>query len=335
MPGGLHLSIEMQTEPNEGARNVFERLPQREREEPQQPCRGIIVASSSSSSPSPSPPPPPPPPRAATTATSAAQSHHLGFPRPIPLPSSTSLGFRGGSPSPLPRRIPLEQEEEEEGGCRSVGVVGTHRALPPFLACGSCGSVQPVDASVDYFQIFGLKRAYEVKGDNLEGKYKDWQKKLHPDLVHTKSEDEKAFAAEQSARVIDAYRTLINPLSRHYTWLNYLFVLRLVPLEVARSCTNCEKYLFILRLEGVQVDEEKTISDPELLVEMMEIREAVDEADDSQALERIKSQVQGKLETWSNSFKQAFEKQDFDTAVASTQRMRYYERAMEEIVKKL
>lgn len=24
--------------------------------------------------------------------------------------------------------------------------------------------------------------------DNLEGKYKDWQKKLHPDLVHSKSE---------------------------------------------------------------------------------------------------------------------------------------------------
>lgn len=39
-----------------------------------------------------------------------------------------------------------------------------------------------------YSIVFHRKRAYEVKGDNLEGKYKDWQKKLHPDLVHTKSE---------------------------------------------------------------------------------------------------------------------------------------------------
>lgn len=27
-----------------------------------------------------------------------------------------------------------------------------------------------------------------MQDDNLEGKYKDWQKKLHPDLVHLKSE---------------------------------------------------------------------------------------------------------------------------------------------------
>lgn len=26
----------------------------------------------------------------------------------------------------------------------------------PFLACGLCGSVQPVDQSIDFFQIFGL-----------------------------------------------------------------------------------------------------------------------------------------------------------------------------------
>ncbi|OAY81397.1 uncharacterized protein LOC109708505 [Ananas comosus] len=251
-----------------------------------------------------------------SSAAAAARRHHRHLLRPIP-PSWVSP----------PHSSPFLHESRVSGrfsfsssAADSVGAGGGRRlskcwncgtasgSPAPFLACGTCGSVQPVDASVDYFQIFGLKRAYEVKGDNLEGKYKDWQKKLHPDLVHTKSEDEKAFAAEQSARVIDAYRTLINPLSRA---------------------------LYLLRLEGVQVDEEKTISDPELLVEMMEIREAVDEADDSQALERIKSQVQGKLETWSNSFKQAFEKQDLDTAVASTQRMRYYERAMEEIVKKL
>lgn len=83
---------------------------------------------------------------------------------------------------------------------------------------------------------------YELEDCNLEGKYKDWQKKLHPDLVHSKSEvwsdnlviwknktlsdavhveclifscqEEKEYAAEQSARVIDAYRTLRKPLAR-------------------------------------------------------------------------------------------------------------------------
>jgi molecular chaperone HscB len=35
---------------------------------------------------------------------------------------------------------------------------------------------------------FFRKIEYNIKDNNLEGKYKDWQKKLHPDLVHSKSE---------------------------------------------------------------------------------------------------------------------------------------------------
>lgn len=52
---------------------------------------------------------------------------------------------------------------------------------------------------------------------------------------------EREYAAEQSARVIDAYRTLSKPLSRA---------------------------IYIMRLQGVDVDEEQTISDPELLAEV-------------------------------------------------------------------
>ncbi|GJN35077.1 hypothetical protein PR202_gb23810 [Eleusine coracana subsp. coracana] len=154
----------------------------------------------------------------------------------------------------------------------------------------------------------GRERKYDITENSLERKYKDWQKKLHPDLVHTKSEKERGFAAEQSALVIDAYRTLSRPLSRA---------------------------LYLLKLEGIQVDEEKTINDPELLMEMMEIREAVSDTTDSKTLEKIQSQIKRKLETWSDSFLEAFHKRDFNHAVEATQRMRYYERAVEETVKKL
>ncbi|KAF8396348.1 hypothetical protein HHK36_017965 [Tetracentron sinense] len=177
-----------------------------------------------------------------------------------------------------------------------------------FLACDSCRSVQPVDSSVDYFQIFGLEKNYEIHGENIEGKYKDWQKKLHPDLVHSKSEKEKEYAAEQSARVIDAYRTLSKPLSRA---------------------------MYLLELEGIHVEEGKTVSDLELLGEIMEIREAVEEATNSQALNQIQSQIQGKFECWFESFGKALQNRKFEDAVTSIQRMTYYERANEEIVKKL
>lgn len=165
-----------------------------------------------------------------------------------------------------------------------------------------------MDQSVDYFQIFRLEKKYDVEGENLEGKYKEWQKKLHPDLVHSKSEKERGYAAEQSARVNDAYRTLSNPLSRA---------------------------IYILRLQGVDVEEEETLSDPELLGEILEIREAVEEAADSQVLNQIQSQMREKLNHWSNSFANAFRCGKFAEALDSIRRMTYYDRVNKEIVKKL
>ncbi|KAL9153670.1 hypothetical protein ABFS82_10G065100 [Erythranthe guttata] len=190
--------------------------------------------------------------------------------------------------------------------CWNCGAKGENTT--PFLFCVACRSVQPVNESIDYFQIFGLGREYKMEVHELEKKYKDWQKKLHPDLVHSKSQREREYAAEQSARVIDAYRTLTDPLSRA---------------------------IYIVKLEGVLVDEEERITDPELLAEVMELREAVDEAEDSGALKKIQSQLQEKLQCWSNSFDDAYVSKNYEDALASIRRMTYYRRTNEEIVKKL
>ncbi|KAL6336239.1 hypothetical protein AAG906_011121 [Vitis piasezkii] len=186
-----------------------------------------------------------------------------------------------------------------------------------FLACDSCRSVQPVDplwitsryldckcldVIIVIFKFFQMEKKYELEDNNLVGKYKDWQKKLHPDLVHSKSEEEKEYAAEQSARVIDAYQTLSKPLARA---------------------------IYILKLEGVDFDEEQTISDISFLAEIMEIREAVEEAANSETLLQIQSQVQEKLKHWSQSFSNAFQSGKFEEAVISVQRMTYYVRGNE------
>ncbi|ERM93662.1 hypothetical protein AMTRI_Chr03g149560 [Amborella trichopoda] len=185
---------------------------------------------------------------------------------------------------------------------------GASAASFPFLSCDSCRSVQPLDPSINYFDIFGLKKGYDIRDHNLENKYKEWQKKLHPDLVHSKSEREKNYAAEQSLRVIEAYHTLSRPLSRA---------------------------IYLVRLEGVDFDEEKTISDPDFLVEIMEIRESVEEAVDKEALKQIESEIRVKLGKAQNSYEKAFENRDFEDALTLIRRMTYYERAIEEIEKKL
>ncbi|KAK2990084.1 hypothetical protein RJ640_000856 [Escallonia rubra] len=209
----------------------------------------------------------------------------------------------------------------------------------PFLACPFCHSVQPIDRSVDYFQIFGLKKKYEIGDENLEGKYKGWQKKLHPDLVHSKSQKERDYAAEQSARVIDAYRTLTDPLSRAMYIALFVRVgfdnnapkWKVVEIEVPAIQGNLNE----MRLEGVEVDEEQTVSEPELLNEIMEIREAVEEAADTRTLVEIQAQIQEKLRHWSKSFANAFETKNYEEAQTSIQRLTYYKRANDEITKKM
>ncbi|KAK4396619.1 Iron-sulfur cluster co-chaperone protein HscB [Sesamum angolense] len=97
---------------------------------------------------------------------------------------------------------------------------------------------------------------------------------------------EREYAAEQSARVIDAYRTLTDPLLRA---------------------------IYIVKLEGVHVDEEERITDPELLAEVMELREAVDEAEDTRALNEI--QAQEKLGYWSDAFDDAYAHGNYEDAL--------------------
>ncbi|PWA63484.1 Co-chaperone Hsc20 [Artemisia annua] len=167
-----------------------------------------------------------------------------------------------------------------------------------FLICESCGCVQPVDHKVDYFSIFGDHWTFALCNGFVP------KSNFEYEMIW----EEREYAAEQSARVIDAYTTLRKPLKRA---------------------------IYIMRLEGVEVDEEQTVSEPELLGEIMEIREAVEEASDSQALNKIHSQMEEKLSHWSDTFGNAFGSKKYDEALKAIQRMTYYHRVNEEIVKKL
>ncbi|KAL6536795.1 hypothetical protein OROMI_026376 [Orobanche minor] len=67
----------------------------------------------------------------------------------------------------------------------------------------------------------------------------------------------------------------------------------------------------------------------------MELREAIDEADDTRVLSEIPAQLREKLRFWSHSFEDAYLSKNFKDALASIRRMTYYRRANEEIVKKV
>ena len=117
--------------------------------------------------------------------------------------------------------------------------------------CSSCGKIQQLSRTVDYFAFFGLPRKLRIDSGGLEKKFMELSWKLHPDKFVQADERERELALMSSSQLNDAYRTLRDPISR----VEYL-----------------------LAIEGARKEgEQKQQAPPELLEEVFELNESLDE----------------------------------------------------------
>jgi len=131
-----------------------------------------------------------------------------------------------------------------------------------------CDRLQPVKP-VDYFERMGSPKRFDIDPIKLEKRYKALQWKLHPDRYPAATEEEQHIAAQQSASVNEAYQVLRKPESRAS---------------------------YLLHLLGIDISETgETICDPEILMEAMESREAVDSAQDQVELKEIQADIQERI----------------------------------------
>lgn len=177
-----------------------------------------------------------------------------------------------------------------------------------FLICPSCNAVQSPDPAITYFQIFDQDQKYELDLKDLEAKYKSLMKKLHPDHSHGKSMEEKVNSAQLSALVTTAYDELLKPVSRA---------------------------TYLLKLQGVHVEEEGTVNDSELIMEVMEIRETLESAPDKKTLERLHDTARARMDQWSNTFNTALKEGNNASAIGALQRMSYFGRVCDDIKREL
>lgn len=56
------------------------------------------------------------------------------------------------------------------------------------LFCSKCKVLQEPPENLTYFDIIGISRSYDVNITEIQKKYKELQKLLHPDKYSTKSE---------------------------------------------------------------------------------------------------------------------------------------------------
>lgn len=92
-----------------------------------------------------------------------------------------------------------------------------------------------------------------------------------------------------------------------------------------------------LQVSGVQGEDsdELTIDDPELLMEMMDMREAVDASDSEDDLRDLQKANDTQLKSCVSALSEAFSRGDVKAAVQGTQRLTYLYKVRDEIIKKL
>ncbi len=115
------------------------------------------------------------------------------------------------------------------------------------LLCPACGKIQPVGRGEDHFTVLGVPRAFALDPADLERRFRERSRQLHPDRFARAEPRERRLSLERTTRLNDAFRQLRD-------W-------RL-------------RAAYLLRLEGVDVlAEGKSLSDPEFLEEQLEWRE--------------------------------------------------------------
>jgi molecular chaperone HscB len=116
--------------------------------------------------------------------------------------------------------------------------------------CDHCIKIQPAPSDVDYFQRLGLPRHLTLDLHDLERRFHDLSRKIHPDLFQRRSEEEKAISLQNSAVLNTAYRTLRDPILRAE---------------------------YLISLEEGAVKDIPAKAPPNLLEEIMELQETLEE----------------------------------------------------------
>lgn len=196
----------------------------------------------------------------------------------------------------------------KEASAGAAGVIacwsckGPVQRVTPF--CETCSAVQP-PGQADHFQRMGLASSYDVDIADLNQRYFDLQRHLHPDRFATRSGQEKSLSQQQATAINDAYETLKDPLKR-------------------------ADYLVHLRGMNVLPEGCNLINDQELLMETMELREALAEAETVVATDALFDRAQTDIRRCIDQLSKLFNDDDIEGACKLTTRLKYLNKLAEE-----
>ncbi|KAI1308010.1 hypothetical protein EDD11_004346 [Mortierella claussenii] len=162
-----------------------------------------------------------------------------------------------------------------------------------------CKVVQTLAPGANYYEILGLspEPTFDVETKDLRNKFLRIQQQVHPDSYSQNTNGDQIYAQQQSSLANKAYSTLKEPLSR----ANY-----------------------ILELLGASIHETESLDEPELLMEVMEARELLEDAQTEQEVEDLKSVNDNRIKQAVEGLSCAFQKQDLEAAKTLAIELQYW-----------
>jgi molecular chaperone HscB len=187
------------------------------------------------------------------------------------------------------------------------------------LFCPGCQTLQPPPD--DYYALFGLERKLNLSGEELQRRFYDLSRQLHPDRFMRKPERERQYSLDASSILNDAYRALKDPVKRAQ---------------------------YVLSHAGFDIGEQRSKDvPPELLEEVFELNMALEEVrggDDSvrPQLEKAEnnftnmlSDVDRQLEGLFDKYDQSQSRETLSEIRGALNRRKYIQNLVDEVHKSL
>jgi molecular chaperone HscB len=161
---------------------------------------------------------------------------------------------------------------------------------------------------MDPFAVLGIAPRFDLDLGAVEKQHRELSRALHPDRFAAAGASERQAALGKAVEVNEAWRIVRDPIRRAEA---------------------------LLALHGVDMKEENTPKqDTEFLVEMLEQREALDDAKrarDLEAVHKLAEGIEAKSRAVEAVLTEGFAREDYATLAGKVGELRYFRRFLDEV----
>ena len=161
----------------------------------------------------------------------------------------------------------------------------------------------------NFFELFGLPVSYDVDLSQVQQRYMELQKQVHPDKFANASDQAKRLSMQQTSWINEAQTTLKDPVLRA---------------------------TYLLKLKGVDINlENETTMDAAFLMQQLEMRERLEsirsEADPLDALDALAKETSSSADEMMQGFTKSYEADQLDEAREWVRKLQFMQKAVREI----